>query len=127
MLTKNAPKPSKKKRRTSTKITVEQSSEESEEESEESEEESEESEDESEESEDESEESEEEEEDDEDEELVGVKKGVMIKAIKDFIKGKELETLTTKLIRRAIEAKYSISLSSHKEEFKTLVAGILHG
>ena len=51
----------------------------------------------------------------------------MIKAIKDFIKGKELETLTTKLIRRAIEAKYSISLSSHKEEFKTLVAGILHG
>ena len=124
MLTKNAPKPSKKKRRTSTKITVEQSSEESEEESEESEDESEESEDESEESEDESEESEEE---DDDEELVGVKKGVMIKAIKDFIKGKELETLTTKLIRRAIEAKYSISLSSHKEEFKTMVAGILHG
>ena len=103
---------------------MEQSSEESEEESEESEEESEESEDESEESEEESEESEEEE---EEEELVGVKKGEMIKAIKDFIKGKELETLTTKLIRRAIEAKYSISLSGHKEEFKTLVAEILHG
>ena len=66
------------------------------------------------------------EEEEEDQDIEGVATSKIIASIKKAVDGADLETLSVKKIRKGVEAEYSISLSAHKDRFKTMVSAILH-